>query len=150
MLFLGQLACTVDQLVLVGRLNPEEGRFERLHYRVADEIEFVPLPHYESLAGRGRRPGMAGSAKVFGRVLDEVDVVWLGVRTRSLHVRRSRRCAGKRIVLGVRQDFPEHARTRHPDRRIHSAADVLEAPSACWAGSARRSWSGRSPPVSGR
>jgi glycosyltransferase involved in cell wall biosynthesis len=34
----------------------------------------------------------------------------------------------KRVVLGVRQDLPAYARSRHPDRRIvHRAADLLEA-----------------------
>ncbi len=33
----------------------------------------------------------------------------------------------KRVVLGVRQDLPAYARSRHPERRlVHAAADLLE------------------------
>ena len=69
-LFLGELANHVDRLVLLGRLDPEGGRGDRSHYRVSDAIEFVPLPHYKSLASpRGASRAMAASTRAFARVL---------------------------------------------------------------------------------
>jgi hypothetical protein len=44
-LFIGELARHVDELTLVGRLHPATGKGERSHYRVPDEVRFVPLPH---------------------------------------------------------------------------------------------------------
>jgi glycosyltransferase involved in cell wall biosynthesis len=129
-LFLGELARRLDRLVLVGRLSPEPGRFGRSHYRVADEIEFVALPHYESLARPKdalRTIGQAASA--FRAVLPAVDAVWLlgphpfSLLFAALSLRRRRR-----VFLGVRQDFPRYVRARHPRRRaFHLAADALEA-----------------------
>ena len=128
-LFLGELARHVDRLVLVGRLDPRPGRFERSHYRVADEIEFVALPHYESLASPGAASSaLRGSARAFASVLDGVDAAWLlgphplGIVFAAQAARR-----GRKVVLGVRQDLPRYARTRHQGRwAIHLAADVLE------------------------
>lgn len=128
-LFLAELARRVDRLVLLGRLHPESGRSTRSHYRVADEIEFLPLPHYESLA----RPldGLAAAARsvrAFWRGLDNVDVVWLlGPHPLCLVFALLALARGRRVVLGVRQDLPLYARTRHPGRRtIQLAADALE------------------------
>lgn len=128
-LFLGQLARTVDKLVLVGRLNPERGRFERSHYRVADEIEFVALPHYESLAKpRGAIGAAFGSTRAFARAIDDVDAVWLlGPHPFCLPFAAVAAAKRKRVFLGVRQDLPLYARTRHPNRRaVHLVADALE------------------------
>jgi glycosyltransferase involved in cell wall biosynthesis len=129
-LFLGELARMLDRLVLVGRLSPEPGRFGRSHYRVADEIEFVALPHYESLARpQDALQTIGHAARAFSAVLPAVDAVWLLgphpfsllFAALSLHRRRP-------VFLGVRQDLPRYARTRHPGRRtIHLAADALEA-----------------------
>jgi glycosyltransferase involved in cell wall biosynthesis len=128
-LFLGQLAKTVDRLVLIGRLNPEGGRFERSHYRVADEIDFAPLPHYESLASpSGAVRAAWGSARAFARAIDDVDAVWLlGPHPFCLLFAAIAAAKRKRVFLGVRQDLPLYARTRHPDRRsVHLIADALE------------------------
>jgi glycosyltransferase involved in cell wall biosynthesis len=128
-LFLGQLAQTIDRLVLVGRLNPTAGRFERSHYRVADAIEFAPLPHYESLADpRGAARAAIGSVRAFARALDDVDAVWLlGPHPFCLLFAAVAAAKRKRVFLGVRQDLPRYARTRHPNRRaVHLVADLLE------------------------
>lgn len=129
-LFLGQLARMVDRLVLVGRLRPEPGRFARSHYRVADEIEFVPLPHYESLTRpRDAMRTIGAAARAFRPVLRGVDAVWLmgphpfSLVFAALALRRRRR-----VFLGVRQNLPRYARVRHPGRpAFHLAADALEA-----------------------
>jgi glycosyltransferase involved in cell wall biosynthesis len=128
-LFLGQLARTVDRLVLIGRLNPEAGRFERSHYRVADEIDFAPLPHYESLASPGGAVRASwSSARAFAHAIEDVDAVWLlGPHPFCLLFAAIAAIKRKRVFLGVRQDLPRYARTRHPNRRsVHLIADALE------------------------
>ncbi len=51
------------------------------------------------------------------------------------------RLRGKRVVLGVRQDFPSHMRTRHPRRYdIRGAAMVLEGDLARAGAPASRWW----------
>ena len=128
-LFVGELARQLDHVVMPGRLEPGEGRGERSHYRVPDEIEFVPLPWYRTLA-EPRRVAAAlwGSARRFWRVLDRVDGVWLlgphplGVPFALLAALRR-----KRVFLGVRQDLPRYVRAKHPGRRsVHLMAGLLE------------------------
>ncbi|HEY1275212.1 MAG TPA: glycosyltransferase [Thermoleophilaceae bacterium] len=129
-LFLGELARRVDRLVLLGRMHPEEGRSERSHYRVPDEVEFVPLPHYERLSHPLHAArAMSGSARAFRGVLPGVDAVWLlGPHPLCLAFAALAAGARRRVFLGVRQDLPRYARTRHPERRsFHVAADALEA-----------------------
>lgn len=128
--FLGGLADQVDRLVMPGRTHPDEGRSELSHYPLPDGIEFVPLPWYETLA----RPlavlrALVGSLRRFWRVLDEVDAVLLfGPHPTCLAFAALAALRRRRIVLGVRQDLPAYARTKHPGRRrIQLAADLLEA-----------------------
>lgn len=125
-LFVSELANLVDELVLVGRLDPRPGRS---HYRLSDAIRFVGLPHYATLT----RPvavtrALAGSIRRFWRVLDDVDTVWLlGPYLTSLVFVALAAARRRRIVLGVRQDLPAYTRRRHPGRRwLHVAADALE------------------------
>lgn len=128
-LFLGELAHHFDRFVLAGRLHPDAARSERSHYRVADEIEFVALPHYESLAQpREAARALRGSVDAFADVLDGVDAVWLlGPHPLCLPFAAQARRRRKPVFLGVRQDLPTYMRTRHPGRRgFHLAADVLE------------------------
>lgn len=129
-LFLGGLARHVERLVLLGRLHPSAGRSLRSHYRLASEIEFIPLPYYESLA----RPyevcaRMADSLRRFWRELGGVDAVWLmGPHPLCLLFAAAALARRKRVFLGVRQDWPRYVRARHPRRRaLHVAADLLEA-----------------------
>lgn len=128
-LFLGELARRVDKLVLVGRLSPEAGRFERSHYRVADKVEFTPLPHYENLSEPRAAAGAAfATSRAFARALDDVDAVWLlGPHPFCLLFAAIAVAKRRRIFLGVRQDFPQYVRKRHPRRRLfHLAGDALE------------------------
>lgn len=125
-LFLAALAEHVERLVIVGRLDPRPGSS---HYRLPDAVEFVPLPHYPSLVDVRRSvPAMVRSVGRFWRVLRDVDTAWLlgpyllSVVFAGLTVARRRK-----VALGVRQDTPRYARSRHPDRRwVHRAADLLD------------------------
>jgi glycosyltransferase involved in cell wall biosynthesis len=125
-LFLAALADQVTELTIVGRLAPEEGPS---HYMLPPSVRFVALPHYANLT----QPLAVGGSLVrslyrFWRTLDDADSVWLlGPYPHALafaliaHLRR------RRLVLGVRQDFPTYIRARRPNQRwVHRAADVLE------------------------
>jgi glycosyltransferase involved in cell wall biosynthesis len=129
-LFVGELAKHFERVVMPGRLEPGEGRGERSHYRVPEEIEFVALPWYRTLAEPVRvASALWGSLRAFWGVLGRVDAVWLlgphplGVPFALLAALRR-----KRVFLGVRQDLPRYARSKHPSRRsVHLFADLLEA-----------------------
>lgn len=125
--FVCALRASFDQLVLLGREDPVPGRS---HYRLPGDVDFVGLPHYETLT----RPheaivAMARSLGVFWRALGEVDAVWLiGPYVHSVAYVLMARGRGVPVVLGVRQDLPAYTRNRHPDKRIlHLFADTLEA-----------------------
>jgi glycosyltransferase involved in cell wall biosynthesis len=127
--FLGGLAEQVDRLVMPGRTHPDEGRAELSHYPLPDGIEFVPLPWYETLAKPFDVIGaLLGSMRRFWRVLDDVDAVWLlGPHPTCLAFAALAALRRKKVILGVRQDLPTYARTKHPGRRgIQLAADALE------------------------
>jgi glycosyltransferase involved in cell wall biosynthesis len=128
-LFVGELAKRVDRLVMPGRLEPTDGRGDRSHYRVPDEVEFVALPWYRTLAEPAKvMSALWGSLRVFWRVLGDVDTVWLlgphplGVPFALLAALRR-----KRVFLGMRQDLPRMVRSKHPDRRsVQLMAYLLE------------------------
>jgi glycosyltransferase involved in cell wall biosynthesis len=126
-LFLAALAEHVDRLVIVGRLDPRPGPS---HYRLPDEVEFVPLPHYSSLVDvRESLPAMARSLGRFWRVLRDVDTAWLlGPYLLSVAFAAMAALRGRRVALGVRQDTLGYVRSRHPGRRwVHLAARALDA-----------------------
>ena len=125
-LFLGRLARSFERVVIPGRLDQRSGR---AHYRVADEIDFVPLPYYESVT----RPLQAGwawlrSLRVFWKVLGEVDAVWLlGPHPLCLAFWAMAVLRRRKVALGVRQNTPVYARARHPSKRaVHVLADLLD------------------------
>jgi glycosyltransferase involved in cell wall biosynthesis len=125
-LFLSALSRHVDQLVVVGRLDPRPGRS---HYRLT-HADFVGLPFYASLT----RPheaiwSMLRSLRHFWRVLDDVDAVWLlGPYIHSIAFVVLAVVRRRRVTLGVRQDLPALTRTRHPGRKwLQLAADALES-----------------------
>jgi glycosyltransferase involved in cell wall biosynthesis len=127
--FLGGLAEQVDRLVMPGRTHPDEGRVEISHYPLPEGIEFVPLPWYETLARPfGVLGALLGSMRRFWRVLDDVDAVWLlGPHPTCLAFAALAALRRRKVILGVRQDLPTYARTKHPGRRgIQLAADALE------------------------
>ncbi|MGH2952419.1 MAG: glycosyltransferase [Solirubrobacterales bacterium] len=114
-LFLGRLAERIDRMIVVGRLR--EGG-ELAHYRLSERIEFVGLPYYESLASPLRAGrGMGRSIGRFWRSLEDVDACWLlGPHPFSLVFAAIAVLRRRRVILGVRQDLPEYARSRHPGR----------------------------------
>jgi glycosyltransferase involved in cell wall biosynthesis len=124
--FMTGLRPLVDELVLVGRLDPRPGRS---HYPLGPDVGFLGLPFYASLTRPGQVVGsLATSAVRFWRLLDEVDTVWLlGPYVHAIGFAFLALARRRRVILGVRQDFPTYARSRHPGKRwIHRAADLLE------------------------
>ena len=124
-LFVAGVAAAAEHTVLLGQLDPD---LPRAHYRVPDELSFVGLPSYPSMLSASAPLAMLGSLRRFWRVLDEVDVVWLlGPHPLCLAFSALAALRGRRIALGVRQDFPAYVRSRHPRRRVvHLAGDLLE------------------------
>jgi glycosyltransferase involved in cell wall biosynthesis len=126
-LFMARLRDHVERLVIAGRLEPAPGRW---HYRLPDDVEFVALPHYEALSEPGRAlPAMVRSLRRFWRALREVDAAWvLGPYPLSYALVLLAAARGRRVVLGVRQDWPRYVASRHPDRRgLVLAANAMEA-----------------------
>jgi glycosyltransferase involved in cell wall biosynthesis len=124
--FITSLRPLMDRIVLFGRVNPRPGRS---HYRVPDDIDFVELPHYPSLAHPlAVLRGMAGSLRRFWRSLDDVDAVWLlGPHLLAIGFAVLAALRGKKVFLGVRQDLPRYVESRHPGKRWMTwAASVLE------------------------
>lgn len=125
--FLEALRERVEELVLVGRLDPKPGSS---HYPLHEDTELVGLPHYESLGHPlAVARSLLVSVKLFWRLLDEVDTVWvLGPYPHSVLLALLTIARRRRLVLGVRQDMPLYVRSRRPDRRwMHWSADLLEA-----------------------
>lgn len=120
-LFLARLGEEIESLTILGRLEAEPGEAP---YRLPDTIDFVGLPHYDSLSNpiavlkASRR-----SIQTFWRLLGEVDQVWmLGPHPLGLILVWLALLRGKKAVLGVRQDTIEYAKARHPTRRAARAA----------------------------
>jgi glycosyltransferase involved in cell wall biosynthesis len=133
-LFLARLASEVDGLIITGRLDPEPGES---YYRLPDEVEFVPLPHYASLASPfSALPAMARSVGRFWRLLARVDGVWLlGPYPLSFVFVLLAALRRRRVFLGVRQDWPTYVRSRHPSSRpLQAIAWLMEKG---WRGLAR-------------
>jgi glycosyltransferase involved in cell wall biosynthesis len=125
LLFAARLSAVAD-VAMLGRLHPDPGAS---HYLLPSAVRFRGLPHYESLAGAAAVVAALRSLRVLWAALGEADVAWLlGPHPLALAAALLAPLRGTRAVLGVRQDLPTYARRRHPGRRrIHLAADVLEA-----------------------
>jgi glycosyltransferase involved in cell wall biosynthesis len=126
-LFVAGLRREFGRVVVTGRVDPEPGRS---HYPVPSDLGFVEMPHYTSAADpRELARAMRGSLRRWNAVLDDVDIVWvLGPQGLALPLVLLALLRRKRVVLGVRQDLPAYARSRHPHRRaVHAAADLLDS-----------------------
>jgi len=125
--FLTGLAPHLDGLTLVGRLDPEPGRW---HHPLPAGTDFEPLPYYPTLA-RPLEPARAilVSLRRFWRVLDRVDAVWLlGPHPLAVAFALLATLRGRPVALGVRQDVIAYVRHRHPrSRGLLAAAVMLEA-----------------------
>jgi len=125
-LFVTGLRRHLDGLVVAGRLDPEPGSS---HYPLPADVEFVEMPFYASATQPAEVASSVREAlRRWDRVLRTVDVAWvLGPQGLALPLVALALARGTRVVLGVRQDLPAYARTRHPNRRaVHAAADVME------------------------
>ncbi len=133
-LFMWGLASEVEELIVLGRLDPAQGRS---HYVVPEGGEFAALPHYGS-AGDARAVALAlgGTLRRFWSVLGRVDTVWVnGPGPMALVLALLAVARRRRVVLGVRQNTLEYARTRFPGRRgPRLAFGLMEA---AWRGLAR-------------
>jgi glycosyltransferase involved in cell wall biosynthesis len=126
-LFLARLGQEVESLSITGRLDPEPGES---YYLLPDDVDFVPLPHYASLASPLRAlPAMARSLGRFWRLLDRVDAAWLlGPYPLSFVFVLLAALRRRRVFLGVRQDWPTYVRSRHPSSRgLQAVAWLMEA-----------------------
>jgi glycosyltransferase involved in cell wall biosynthesis len=126
-LFLARLGREVESLAITGRLDPEPGES---YYRLPDDVEFVPLPHYTSLARPlSAAPAMVRSLGRFWRLLGRVDAAWLlGPYPLSFVFVLLAALRRRRVFLGVRQDWPAYVRSRHPaSRPLHLVASLMEA-----------------------
>lgn len=124
--FLDALARRCTRFTLLGRVSPGPPRG---HYRLGDAIDFRPLPGYDSAASaRAVARAAPASMRRFRRALADVDAVWLlGPSPLSIGFALAALAHGTPVVLGVRQDLPQYARSRHPHRRVaHVAADAME------------------------
>jgi glycosyltransferase involved in cell wall biosynthesis len=124
-LFIAGVAAAAEHTILLGQLDPD---LPRAHYRVPDHLDFVGLPSYSSMLSLRAPLAMLRSLGRFWRLLPQVDVVWLlGPHPLCLAFALLAALRGKRIALGVRQDFPTYVRTRHPGKRlVHLLGDLLE------------------------
>lgn len=124
--FLGRLAEEFDELTVTARLSPQPSGS---HYRLPEPARFAPLPHYGSAADpRAVARAWRESVRRFEALLDRVDAVWLlGPHPFAIAFVRIAARRGKRVVLGVRQDFPRYVRNRRPGRPdLHLAANAME------------------------
>ena len=115
--FIARLAPRFARLAVFGRLDPSTST--RARYKLGSEVEFVPLPFYETLGRPGEALRSLGSAmRQFWNGLDDLDGVWLlgpnpfAVVFAVLAIARR-----KKIVLGVRQDYPVYVKARYAGRR---------------------------------
>jgi len=115
-LYLAALAEQVDRVVVFGRLDPICGKAEHL---VANNIEFVALPYYSSVADLlGVLRAMPRAAKAFARGARGLDCVWLfGPHPMTFLFCWLARLRGVPTCLGVRQDQPSYMRNRLTGRR---------------------------------
>jgi glycosyltransferase involved in cell wall biosynthesis len=124
--FLGAIGEDVGRLTVLGRVSDGPGE---AHYRLPEHARFLGLPWYESAADPvGLARAAAGSLRAFWRALDEADVCWLlGPSPFAIAFAALARLRRRRVVLGVRQDLPSYARSRHPGSRAHHrVADAQE------------------------
>jgi len=125
--FLGALARELGGLRLLGRLDRGPGP---AHYPLDDAIEFVALPHYARLTDVRRViRSVPGTLARMWRSLDDADAAFsLGPYPHAIALALIALIRRRRLVLGVRQDFPSYVHHRHPrGRLLHYAAWALEA-----------------------
>lgn len=115
-LFLLALRDRFESLALIGRVDPEPGRAA---YAIPAEVELIALPHYKTLKHLGALTlSLPRTLRALWRSLDGVDALWaIGPHPMSLPITVFAKLRRRRVLLGVRQDFPEYVRHRLPNRR---------------------------------
>lgn len=123
--FMCEVGTHFDELVVLGRLDPDGGRSR---YPLPPGARFVGLPYYESLTQPVRvLAALVRSLRDVWRELGEVDAVWLfGPYLHSFVYALLAALRRRRVVLGVRQELVHYTRTRHPGRRLLLAAARIE------------------------
>lgn len=108
----------------MGRLDPTPAR---ARYRLAEQIRFVPLPHYGSLSEIG--PAVRGLAKSLAQLwkaCGDADCLWLlGPHPLAVAGAVMALFRRRKVVLGVRQDLPRYVASRHPRRRLLRLSALL-------------------------
>lgn len=125
-LFLARVADRLDGTVVVaGRLSPEP---EGGRYPIGDGVEFLPLRWYGSLVEPRAIAALIRSLGLCWGAIGEVDAVWLlGPHPLIIAMAAFTILRRRRLVLGVRQDFPTYIASRRPNRfLVKAAARVLE------------------------
>lgn len=128
-LFIAAVGAELGAVTLLGRQREPDGS---ARFRLPAEVDFEPLPYYDSLADPvAAATGAVASVRAFWRSLSAADGAWiLGPHPLGLLFAIVALVRRRRLVLGVRQEFRSYARSRHPRRRLlHLMADALEA---CW------------------
>jgi glycosyltransferase involved in cell wall biosynthesis len=128
-LFVAEVGRCLDSMTILGRMREDR---VGARFKMPPGPRFVGLPHYDSLAEpRHMLKGALGALRTFWRSLDDADGAWImGPHPLGLAFALITLARRRRLVLGVRQEFPAYARRRHPGRRsIHLVADLLEV---CW------------------
>lgn len=122
------LADRLDELVLFGRIHPDE---QVKPYAVSPRprVRHVPLPYYPRTSdARALARAIRGSRAAFAAELDRIDAVLVfGPNPLALELARMALRRRKPVVLGIRQDFPQYVRHRFRGRHGALAAGyVLE------------------------
>jgi glycosyltransferase involved in cell wall biosynthesis len=124
--FVSALARDGITVTQVGRLDHGPGP---AHYPLGADSGFVGLPYYETLTRpAGVLASLWQSLRLFWRALDGADAALLfGPSLHAVLFAVLTLLRRRRLVLGVRQDFPVYVRSRRPSRRwMHAVADALE------------------------
>lgn len=125
--FIARLAPRFSRLAVFGRLAPSTST--RARYRLGSEVDFVPLPYYRTLGDpREALRSLGAAVRRFWRGIDDLDCVWLlGPNPFAVVFALLAILRRKRIVLGVRQDYPTYVRARYPKRpAIRAMAAVID------------------------
>ena len=114
--FVTSLPPRVEEVVIFGRLDPEEGRYA--YALPTEDVRFVGLPFYPKVTAlRGLVSALRRSAAIYRAELDRLDAVWIfGPHPLSDRFARIARRHGTPLVLGVRQDYPSYIANRLPSR----------------------------------
>jgi glycosyltransferase involved in cell wall biosynthesis len=125
--FLAALPPRVEEVVLLGRLDPAPGRAA---YAIPEHgVRLVALPHYPRVRSlRAMAAALPRTRAAFAAELGRLDAVLVfGPHPVALALAHVARRDGTPLVLGVRQDYPEYIRHRLPGRAWGWAVPVARA-----------------------